>query len=42
MSLSERPQEYEPPAIEVLGTLEELTEGVGTKNTDALLGSPVG
>ena len=34
--------EYEPPAIEVLGTLEELTRGLGTKNTDALTGSPIG
>jgi hypothetical protein len=42
VNLLERPQEYEPPAIEVLGTLEELTEGLGTKATDALTGSPVG
>jgi len=39
--MRETPEEYEPPAIEVLGTLEELTEGLGTKNTDALTGSPL-
>jgi hypothetical protein len=38
----ERAEEYEPPAIEVLGTLEELTESVGTKSTDSPFGSPIG
>ena len=38
----ERAEEYEPPAIEVLGTLQELTETVGTKNTDGLTGSMIG
>jgi hypothetical protein len=37
--MKERPEEYEPPAIEVLGTLEELTEALGGAPVDILAGS---
>jgi hypothetical protein len=39
--MRERPEEYEPPAIEVLGTLEELTGALGIKQTDLIVGSPL-